>query len=192
MNTIPNINEIENNTSKNVQYIKSINNEERKSNNSNSSFTDYTYNEQLAMINKLYLNYETILKTRSNNKENNDNNTNLSLAIQREITRKISGYKQQDIKNEIYEKELLINIEDILEKMVASKLKCLYCKCIVNIIYKCVREETQWTLDRVDNDLCHSSSNTIVSCLKCNLKRRNINKEKFLFTRNLKIKKMGQ
>jgi hypothetical protein len=192
MNTIPNINEIENNTSKNVQYIKSINNEERKSNNSNSSFTDYTYNEQLAMINKLYLNYETILKTRSNNKENNDNNTNLSLAIQREITRKISGYKQQDIKNEIYEKELLINMEDILEKMVASKLKCLYCKCIVNIIYKCVREETQWTLDRVDNDLCHSSSNTIVSCLKCNLKRRNINKEKFLFTRNLKIKKMGQ
>lgn len=192
MNASPDITEIENNTSKNVQYIKSINNEERKSNNSNSSFTDYTYNEQLAMINKLYLNYETILKTRSNNKENNDNNTNLSLAIQREITRKISGYKQQDIKNEIYEKELLINMEDILEKMVASKLKCLYCKCIVNIIYKCVREETQWTLDRVDNDLCHSSSNTIVSCLKCNLKRRNINKEKFLFTRNLKIKKMGQ
>jgi hypothetical protein len=190
MNASPDITEIENNTSKNVQYRKSINNEERKSN--NSSFTDYTYNEQLEMINKLYLNYETILKTRSTNKENHDNNTNLSLAIQREINKKISGYKQQDIKNEIYEKELLINIEDILEKMVASKLKCLYCKCIVNIIYKCVREETQWTLDRVDNDLCHSSSNTIVSCLKCNLKRRNINKEKFLFTRNLKIKKMGQ
>ena len=172
-----------NNTNKQVQYHKVINKQERKIN--NSSFIEYNYNDQLEMVNKLYLNDDTFFNTQTKNNINN-----LSVSIQREINRKISGYKHQDIKNEIYDKESLINLEDILEKMVASKLKCLYCKCIVNIIYKCVREETQWTLDRIDNDLCHSSSNTIISCLKCNLKRRNINKEKFLFTRNLNIKKI--
>lgn len=143
-----------------------------------SSFTEYTYNEQLAGVNKLYLNYDygTL--------------DNLSRYIQREINRKISGYKHQDIKKGIYDNVLLINVEDVLEKLVASKLKCLYCRCQLTIIYKYVREETQWTLDRIDNDLCHSSINTLVSCLKCNLKRRNINKDKFLFTRNLNIKKI--
>ena len=187
MNINSNINDFEINTNKKVKYSNIKNNEERK-NIGSSAFTEYTYKEQLDTINNLYLNYETT-SNKYTNKEN-INHPTLSVSIQREINRKISGYKQQDIKNEIYDKELLINMEDVLEKMVASKLKCLYCKCIVNIIYKCVREETQWTLDRIDNDLCHSSSNTIISCLKCNLKRRNIDKEKFLFTKNLKIKKM--
>lgn len=139
-----------------------------------------THKEQLHAINKLYLNYDDT--TYRNNPDNKN--------IQKEITRKINGYKHQDIKKGIYDELLLINMEDILEKMVSSKLKCLYCKTPVTIIYKYVREDCQWTLDRIDNDLCHSSANTIVSCLKCNLKRRNINKDKFLFTRNLNIKKL--
>ena len=173
--TLNEIENIENITNKKVKYKKNASNEERKV--INSSFIEYSYTEQLEMINKLYLGC-------------NDASSNLSICIKREINRKISGYKHQDIKNEIYNEKELINMEDVLEKLVASKLKCLYCKCSVNIIYKCVREETQWTLDRIDNDLCHSSSNTIISCLKCNLKRRNINKEKFLFTKSLRIKKI--
>ena len=35
-----------------------------------------------------------------------------------------------------------------------------------------VRDEQQWTLDRIDNDKCHSDENTVISCLKCNLQRR--------------------
>lgn len=170
-----------NNTSKHVEYYKNIKKEERKI--SGLPFVEYTHNEQLAMINKLYLNYVI--------SEDTKGIVSLSICIQREINRKISGYKHQDIKKKIYDELLLITMEDILEKLVASKLKCLYCKCLVNIIYKCVREESQWTLDRIDNDLCHSSDNTIVACLKCNLKRRNIDKDKFLFTRNLNIKKLG-
>jgi len=142
---------------------------------------EYTYAHQLAMINQLYLNYTNNPKKRQ---------TDISFCIKKEINKKINGYKHQDIKKGIYNDSLLINMEDILEKMVASKLKCFYCKCNVNILYKFVREESQWTLDRIDNDLCHSSDNTIISCLKCNLNRRNTNKEKFLFTRNLKIKKL--
>ena len=160
---------------KNVEYYKKEK-EDRKGIHLPS--TEYSYKEQVDMINKLYLNCAS------------SNTSDLSLCIQREINRKISGYKHQDIKKEIHDSDLLINMDDILEKMVASKLKCLYCKCSVTIIYKCVREESQWTLDRIDNELCHSSTNTIISCLKCNLKRRNINKDKFLFTRNLCIKKI--
>lgn len=184
-NNVDNNNECDNknkNTSKNVEYYKNINKEERKG--LGLTFVEYTHKEQLATINKLYLNNCVLPSI-------NSNNIDISICIQREINRKISGYKHQDIKKEIYDELSLINMEDILEKMVASKLKCLYCKCLVNIIYKCVREESQWTLDRIDNDSCHSSDNTIVACLKCNLKRRNINKDKFLFTRNLNIKKLG-
>lgn len=175
----PNGNLYEKTTSKNVEYYKNISKEERKIN--SRQFIEYTHNEQLVAVNKLYLNCTN---------HSTDSSESLSRCIQREINKKISGYKHQDIKKGIYDELLLIHVEDILEKLVASKLKCLYCKCIVTILYKCVREDSQWTLDRIDNDLCHSSNNTIVSCLKCNLKRRNINKDKFLFTRNLNIKKL--
>ena len=47
----------------------------------------------------------------------------------------------------------------------------------------------QWTLDRIDNDLSNTDENVIVACLKCNLQRRRQNKDKFLFTKQLKIVK---
>ena len=47
----------------------------------------------------------------------------------------------------------------------------------------------QWTLDRIDNNINHSESNVIIACLKCNLQRRCQNKDKFLFTKQLKIVK---
>ena len=74
--------------------------------------------------------------------------------------------------------------------MVASKLKCYYCKCNMQIFYFKVRAMNQWTLDRIDNDLPHSNDNVIISCLKCNLERRRQNKDKFLFTKQLKINKI--
>ena len=55
------------------------------------------------------------------------------------------------------------------------------------ILYKRVREDYQWTLDRIDNNIGHTCDNTIIACLKCNLQRRRINKGAFLFTKQLKI-----
>ena len=56
------------------------------------------------------------------------------------------------------------------------------------ILYNKVRDLDQWTLDCIDNDINHSQENVVVFCLRCNLQRRCQNKDKFLFTKQLKIK----
>ena len=134
---------------------------------------DISHKKQLQMINQLFFgdifDYKTI--------------------IEKEIERKWNGYKQQDIKKGIYNPELIIKNEEIISKLVISKLKCFYCYKEIIVIYKNVREPTQWTLDRKDNDDCHSNENTLISCLKCNLQRRVTDLNKFTFTKHLRIKK---
>ena len=134
---------------------------------------NFSHNVQIQMINELFLSQSC-----RNEK-----------LLKREIEKKISGYKAQDIDKNIYNEELLISLDDTIEKLVESKLKCHYCKCDVLLLYKNVRDPIQWTLDRIDNDKCHSNDNTIISCLKCNLQRRTRDMNKFLFTKQLKILK---
>ena len=107
-----------------------------------------------------------------------------------ELIHKIQGYKGQDIKKDIHQPETLINLDQVLEKLVACHLHCVYCSKPVFILYKNVREPTQWTLDRIDNDLSHTNENTCIACLKCNLQRRLIDNDKFTFTKKLKLKKV--
>jgi len=99
--------------------------------------------------------------------------------ILQEINKKINNYKQQDCKKNIYNINYFITTIQILQKLNEIHLKCFYCKCELFIIYDVIRETNQWTLDRIDNNIGHTNENTIISCLKCNLKRRNINKIKF-------------
>ena len=65
--------------------------------------------DQLISINKYYM----------------DIHDNYSKSIKSEISRKISGYKNQDVKKEIYDKNLLINANNIIEKLVSCKLKSI-------------------------------------------------------------------
>jgi hypothetical protein len=109
--------------------------------------------------------------------------------IERALNGKINGYKAQDMKKNIYQAHALITFTDVLEKLVASQLKCVYCSKNVHIIYKNVREPTQWTLDRKDNDAGHSAENTVIACLKCNLQRRVTDEDKFMFTKKLVLVK---
>ena len=111
---------------------------------------------------------------------NGDNTT------KNELHKKINSYKQQDIKKD---KNLdgLISYEELLEKLVLSKLKCYYCRKDVLLLYENNREQKQWTLDRLDNSLGHTKENVVVCCLKCNLERRCLNDEKFLFTKQMRL-----
>ena len=116
-----------------------------------------------------------------------DVSKDIYMESKKEIERKIAGYKQQDQKKDIFDENKLISLQETILKLDKCKLKCYYCKERVNILYRIVRDPKQWTLDRIDNDKCHSDENTIISCLSCNLKRRVTNKETFEFFRKVTI-----
>ena len=132
---------------------------------------DITHKAQVEMCNKLYMDCDFELKS----------------LLEKELNKKIQGYKAQDIKKEIYDSKELISLTDTLEKLVGTKLHCYYCKREVVLLYKNVREPSQWTLDRMDNTQCHSKENTVIACLKCNLQRRITDMDKFTFTKHLVI-----
>ena len=99
--------------------------------------------------------------------------------LNNEINKKLSNYKQQDNKKKILNEDFFINYIQVIQKLNNSNLKCHYCDEELFIIYDINREVYQWTLDRINNNIGHTNENTIISCLKCNLKRKNKNKNKF-------------
>ena len=111
--------------------------------------------------------------------------------ILKELDKKLSSYSNQDLhKKKHTNHETTITRDEIIEKLVLSRLKCFYCKCDMVFLYNKVRSMDQWTLDRINNDSNHCSKNVIISCLKCNLQKRCQNHDKFLFTKRLTISKV--
>ena len=103
----------------------------------------------------------------------------------RALKYKLDCYKQQDIKKTYDDYNNFITLENIIEKLVVSTMLCYYCNVKTLILFKNVRTENQWTLDRINNYDEHSNSNTIICCLKCNLQRRRKNSAKFKFSKQL-------
>ena len=62
-------------------------------------------------------------------------------------------------------------------------MKCYYCRCPVLLTYNNIRDNRQWTLDRLNNDKGHNTNNVVIACLQCNLQRGVKNNKKFLFTK---------
>lgn len=137
--------------------------------------------DQLECITNLYLKGE--LETTKSNETNND--------IIRVLKQKYSSYKSQDKHSHKYDPRQHITYEQMIEKLYNSKLKCYYCNCDLSILYNKKRLKTQWTLERLDNNLGHYSSNTCISCLECNLKRRTDNYEYFKESKQTKIVKLN-
>ena len=144
---------------------------EKTKQNNNENDELYKKDKQIFIVNKLYLNEEF-----TGNK-----------FVKRELTKKLCSYKLQDEKKQRYDKEQFITNDELLEKLVVSKLVCYYCKSSLLIMYKNKREPLQWTLDRIDNKLGHLSENCVISCLKCNLEKRTRDDEKFKFTKQMNI-----
>ena len=53
-----------------------------------------------------------------------------------EITKKISGYKGQDLKKNKYDKETFIDEDFIKQMLIDCELKCYYCRENVMVLYK--------------------------------------------------------
>lgn len=109
--------------------------------------------------------------------------------LEKILEKKRKGYYYQDKEKKIYDEEKFISLESMMEKMVSSKLKCNYCCKHCLLIYEEVMCKDQWTLDRINNDYGHNENNVVISCLQCNIQRKNMDKKRFEFGKKLKIKK---
>jgi hypothetical protein len=107
--------------------------------------------------------------------------------IYKELKKKISSYRTQDKTKKLYDKEQFVDLETVMELLNACKMCCYYCKANVLILYENLREPKQWTLERLDNNYGHNKGNLEISCLKCNVDRKTMYYERFMFTKELKI-----
>ena len=102
------------------------------------------------------------------------------------INKKINSYKNQDkIKNR--QTNNIISFDETVEKLLESNLKCYYCKSNVLLLYKMIKDKSQWTLDRINNDISHTKNNVVICCLGCNIKRGQKNSNDYLFAKQLHI-----
>ena len=104
-----------------------------------------------------------------------------------EIKNKLNGYKHQD-REKKRSIDNIISYDDVIVKLITSHMQCYYCNCNVNILYSNVKQENQWTLERINNDIGHTNGNCEVCCLRCNLKRRCI--PSYLYKNSKKIGKI--
>jgi len=115
--------------------------------------------------------------------------TVISKLIINQIANKISSYKSQDIEKGIFDPEKFIHLEAVIHKIVNSGLKCFYCRESMRLLYEYVREPRQWTVERLDNKRGHNCDNIEIACLTCNLRRRTMYHERYIFTKQVKIVK---
>lgn len=111
--------------------------------------------------------------------------------MKRQIQHKISSYKMQDIHKNKYDEDKFVNFPFVVSLLIEKRLRCFYCKESVYIFYNYVRENRQWTLERMNNAHGHNTDNVEVACLHCNLRRGTMYHERYVFTKQLHVVKLG-
>ncbi len=108
-------------------------------------------------------------------------------VVLQHITKKISGYKSQDIKKSLYKPDKLVDIPYVLKTLENAASICYYCKKTVQVLYETAREPIQWSLDRIDNNIGHNKENVVIACLQCNVGRKTMHQGRYVFTKQLVI-----
>ena len=112
--------------------------------------------------------------------------------IRRQINYKINSYKGQDVKKGLLLELDFVDYDYVLNLLIDKQLKCFYCREDVLLLYNYVRENKQWTLERIDNKIGHNRGNVEIACLLCNLRRRTMYHERYVFTKQLCVVKMDE
>lgn len=113
------------------------------------------------------------------------------LEIHRQINYKIHSYRSQDLKKSLYDESKFVDYTYVMELLREKKLLCFYCRESTTLMYDTVRDGKQWTLDRMDNSMGHNRGNVEIACLTCNLRRRTMYHERYVFTKQLNVVKKG-
>jgi len=101
----------------------------------------YNWREQTNIINSIYLNYDKNVADATNHITSPLETPNSDRIFIREISKKIQGYKNQDNKKHCFDTFHFVSLEDTIEMLVQSKLKCAYCKNSVYILYKYIKDD---------------------------------------------------
>ena len=109
--------------------------------------------------------------------------------VKSEIVKKIASYKQQDIFKKRLDVDKVINYGYVKRCILDCKMLCHYCNEQAFVLYETRRDMTQWTVDRIDNNIGHDIGNIVIACLQCNLQRKTRNADKFLQTKQLVIRR---
>jgi len=105
--------------------------------------------------------------------------------LRRQVCAKISGYKCQDVKKGLYDESKFVRFHDVIALMNSRKMACFYCKKQALLFYEYSRDSAQWTLERIDNKHGHNTDNVEIACLNCNLRRRTMYHERYVFTKQM-------
>ena len=97
---------------RNIDKMNNVKNPKRK-NVANWKIDEYyfTYLKQIQIINSLYL----------------EQSIEYEVLVKREIKKKINGYKNQDIQKSLINNYKIISLEQVIERLMVSKLNCFYC-----------------------------------------------------------------
>lgn len=144
---------------------------------------DTINDDQNAIINEIFLGCETDAHAQPEQPQHKQ--------YRQRIAKKILGYKSQDVANQIFDPRWFIGMQDVMELLVVSKLKCHYCSTNCAIAYSKPLFDSQWTLDRICNDQGHNRGNVVISCLKCNLNRGMKSSYKYKLGKQLKFIKLN-
>ena len=124
----------------------------KRKNLENMNVKDYSHDLQKEII--------STLATETSNKDFKQ------LFFLKEIKNKISSYKQQDITKKMLNEEEVVSLQYVIDLLNQCQLKCCYCSQNIYILYEHVRENMQWTLDRIDNKKGHNEGNVIIAFLQ--------------------------
>ena len=148
---------------------------------------ELTNEKQLEYITNMYNQVNEIVETQ----EIDERIQHIQNVIQNQIKTKIHGYHQQDIKKNLYDKDHFITFNRVIELLYTCKNTCYYCREPVLILYEYVRDDKQWSVERRDNSYGHNCDNIEIACLRCNVCRKTMNEERYLFTKQLNIIKQS-
>lgn len=170
------------------------NNESCKKSNLYVNLPVLLHREQVMIINQLFLKYDAEnpenIKLNFMKHTETDQTDQYIIMYLSLISKKSTGYKQQDVCNTIYDERWFISTSELLELLVSSKLLCYYCKGACYIHYAEAHSGNQWTLDRISNDHGHNRNNVVISCLSCNLKRGIKSSDRFKLGKQIRFIKI--
>lgn len=116
-------------------------------------------------------------------------NENACAVLLKQLKQKIIGYRSQDVVKKKLYRETFVDLDTVIQLLYKCKNKCYYCEKPCLVLYEYVRDTKQWSLERKDNTLGHNKGNLEIACLDCNVRRKTMNQERYVFTKQMSIVK---